>query len=107
MAQVNLVPKKLRCISPKDYTRALYGVNTKLQLCQIASDKIIERWSDRLWTRYKVRWTPSYNSKLSKNKNATRKCKVIGQYTLQSARGGHRRGYHSIQDVMANVRKYS
>ena len=107
MIQVNLVPQQLRMLSPKDYTRALYAVNRRLQLSQIEADRIIESWSDRLWTRYKIRWTPTYNSKLSKNKNAKRECEVMGQYTLQSARGGHRRGYHSIQDVIANVRKYS
>jgi hypothetical protein len=107
MIQVNLVPRQLRMLSRKDYTRALYAVNRRLQLSQIEADKIIQRWSDRLWTKHQVNWISSYNSKLTKNKNAKRECEVMGQYTLKSARGGHRRGYHSIQDVIANVRKYS
>ena len=103
----NLVPRQLRFISYKDYTRALYAVNTSRQLCQISADKIIAKYKDRLWNRYKVRWVSTYNQKLRRNKNATRKCKAMGEYTLRSARGGHRRGYHSIQDVITNVRKYS
>ena len=107
MVKCNVVPQKLKMVSRKAYTQALYAVNTNLQICQYSADKIISKYADRLWERFQIRWVPIYNSKLVKNKNATRKCKVIGQYTLQSARGGHRRGYHSIQDVMANVRKYS
>ena len=107
MIERNVVPKKLKQISRKAYTQALYAVNTDLELCQHSADKIISKYADRLWDRFQIRWIPTYNEKLRKNKNATRKCKAMGEYTLRSARGGHRRGYHSIQDVITNVRKYS
>jgi ribosomal protein L16/L10AE len=107
MIECNVVPQKLKMVSRKAYTQALYAVNTDLELCQHSADKIISKYADRLWDRFQIRWIPTYNEKLRKNKNATRKCKAMGEYTLRSARGGHRRGYHSIQDVITNVRKYS
>ena len=107
MIECNVVPQKLKMVSRKAYTQALYAVNTDLELCQHSADKIISKYADRLWDRFQIRWIPTYNEKLRKNKNATRKCKAMGEYTLRSARGGHRRGYHSIQDVITNVRRYS
>ena len=107
MIECNVVPKKLKQISRKAYTQALYAVNTDLELCQHSADKIISKYADRLWDRFQVRWIPTYNEKLRRNKNATRKCKAMSAYTLRISNRAERRGYHSIQDVITNVRRYS
>jgi len=98
MARHNIVPSKLRLINPKAYTEAKFACTGDGKRCQLSADKIISRYAEALWRRFRVRVVSSYDSSSHANRRARQEGQFLSDYTHTISRGKYSARYASARD---------